>query len=317
MGLLEDLNGIDGLVARGNVSAGELCTYRVGGKISVFVELETKRSLERAAALIRDAGISRFLCVGKGSNLLVSDAGFDGVGIRLAGEFDTFQLDQTTGSVTTGGAVSLPVLARATVRSHLGGFEWAVGVPGSVGGAVRMNAGGHGSDMAQSLHSADVLDFATGRTETLGLDALDLDYRHSAIGPTQLVTAATLVLRPDVTGGEETLRSIVSWRREHQPGGPNAGSVFTNPEGLSAGALIDSAGCKGLRVGSAEVSSKHANFIQADPGGSAEDVVALMGAIVERVEETHGVRLHAETRLLGFDDAAVSQLMTAADGTNG
>ena len=130
---------------------------------------------------------------------------------------------------------------------------------------------------------------------------LDLGYRRSNVAPSQVVVEATLALAAgDRKTGERTLSEIVTWRRANQPGGQNAGSVFTNPPGESAGRLIDAAGCKGLRVGTAEVSTKHANFFQADAGGSADDVVALMAEVRRRVLAHSGVDLHPETRLVGF-----------------
>ncbi len=131
--------------------------------------------------------------------------------------------------------------------------------------------------------------------------ALDLSYRRSNVAPHQLVLAAELALAAgDRAASEAEIAEIVRWRREHQPGGPNAGSVFTNPPGDSAGRLIDAAGLKGARVGTAEVSPKHANFIQADEGGAADDVFAVMALVRTTVRERFGVDLHPETRLVGF-----------------
>jgi UDP-N-acetylmuramate dehydrogenase len=206
-------------------------------------------------------------------------------------------------TVRAGGAAALPVVARHTVRAGLAGFEWAVGVPGSVGGGVRMNAGGHGSDMAASVVEATVVDLAAGTTADLPAAALAFGYRRSSVTPSQVVTGATLRLQPgERAAGERLLSEIVAWRRANQPGGQNAGSVFTNPPGDSAGRLIDAAGCKGLRLGSAEVSTKHANFFQADPGGSADDVRTLMDRVRARVRAETGVDLVPETRMIGFDD---------------
>ena len=184
----------------------------------------------------------------------------------------------------------------------LTGFEWAVGVPGSIGGAVRMNAGGHGSDMAASLARVRVVDLTADEDGIVPASALDLRYRRSSIGAASLVVWAELALAPgDRAAGEAEISEIVRWRRANQPGGQNAGSVFTNPPGDSAGRLIDAAGCKGLRLGTAEVSPKHANFIQADEGGSADDVWALMGEVRARVHARTGIDLVPETCLVGFD----------------
>jgi UDP-N-acetylmuramate dehydrogenase len=166
-----------------------------------------------------------------------------------------------------------------------------------------MNAGGHGSDLAASLVGVRLVDLRTGEDGRVSAPALELGYRRSAVAPHHVVVDAELALaQGDPERGAALLSEIVAWRREHQPGGPNAGSVFTNPEGDSAGRLIEAAGAKGLRVGTAEVSTKHANFIQADEGGRAGDVLALMVEVRRRVREATGVDLHPETRCLGFRD---------------
>lgn len=287
-----------------------LCTYRVGGRARWFARLD---DADRLAALGRVLGSvpptrrPEVLVIGRGSNLLVADAGFDGLVVQLGAGFEHVEVLDRGGTggtgvlVRAGGAASLPVVARRTVSLGLVGFEWAVGVPGSIGGAVRMNAGGHGADMARNLVGVRVVDLATGEDGHMHADQLDLGYRRSSIGPSQVVVHADLLLEPSSSGtGEQQLSEIVRWRREHQPGGQNAGSVFTNPPGDSAGRLIDEAGCKGLRIGTAQVSDKHANFIQADAQGSADDVLALMDEVVRRVEAHSGVRLHAETVTVGF-----------------
>jgi UDP-N-acetylmuramate dehydrogenase len=241
--------------------------------------------------------------IGQGSNLLIADSGVAAVVVVLAGAFTDIEIDPSEHRVVAGAAVKLPVLARQTVAAGLTGFEWAVGVPGSVGGGIRMNAGGHGSDMAASVTMATVLDTASSPSflEVRPVAALDFSYRSSSILDTDLVLDATLHLRPgDQAEGEETLRDIVRWRREHQPGGANCGSVFTNPPGDSAGRLIDQAGLKGHRIGTASVSEKHANFIQADPGAKQQDISALVEYIRTTVNDRVGVELYAEVKTLGI-----------------
>ncbi|MFZ4519150.1 MAG: UDP-N-acetylmuramate dehydrogenase [Microthrixaceae bacterium] len=285
---------------------GPFCTYRVGGRAARFVEVADEGELAAIARALTGVPAPEVLVVGRGSNLLVTDAGFPGLVLRLGEAFETVErvegpAPEGGAVVRAGGAVALPVVARRTVAMGLTGFEWAVGVPGSIGGAVRMNAGGHGSDMAASLLRVRVVDLARGHDVTMPAAELQLGYRSSAVGVAQVVAWADLALGPgSVAAGEAELAEIVRWRREHQPGGANAGSVFTNPEGDSAGRLIDAAGAKGLRIGTAEVSTKHANFIQADPDGSADDVFALMVDVARRVVARSGVRLHPETRLVGF-----------------
>lgn len=295
--------GVEPLVDR---ALGPLTTYRCGGAAAVFVEVDSPEDLVAVAAVTARLA-PPVLVIGKGSNLLVADGGFDGVAIHLVGAFLDVRVDGTT--VVAGGGASLPVVARRTVAAGLTGFEWAVGVPGSIGGAVRMNAGGHGSDMAAVVRRVRVVDLCVGNDVTMAAGDLGFAYRGSRVRPSDVVAEVELALDPgDVAAGEATLASIVRWRREHQPGGHNAGSVFTNPPGDSAGRLIDAAGCRGLRLGSAEVSTKHANFIQVDEGGSAADVIEVMAAVRARVIDRFDVELHAETRLVGFDDEVMERV---------
>lgn len=284
-----------------NAPLGARTTYGVGGSASVLVALDSPDDVVVLAEALHGTGVST-IAVGRGSNLLVADSGFAGVAVVTRGAFSEIVIDGTT--IVAGGAAKLPVVARAAVNAGLRGFAWAVGVPGSIGGAIRMNAGGHGAEMADVVTSAEIVDFENVDLErTWPVDELDFGYRRSALQSSQLVLRATLELEPgDVIEGKAEMLEIVQWRRNNQPGGQNAGSVFTNPPGESAGQLIDSTGLKGFRIGSAEVSPKHANFIQADQKGSADDVFALMKEIMRRVHEMHGVELHAETHVVGFEE---------------
>jgi len=278
---------------------GPRTTYRVGGPAALLIEAAGEDDLRAARDAVVASGVP-VLVVGKGSNLLVSDDGFAGLAVVLGDGFAGIEVEGTV--VRAGGAAALPVVARRSVAAGLTGFEWAVGVPGSIGGAVRMNAGGHGADMAATLQGVRVVDLAGGEDGAVPAARLDLGYRRSALRPSAVVVEATLQLAVgDRDAGEAQLAEIVRWRRENQPGGANAGSVFTNPPGDSAGRLVDAAGCKGLRVGTAQVSPKHANFIQADAGGRAADVRALMAEVRRRVAAATGVELHPETVLVGFD----------------
>lgn len=289
-----------GGAAERDVPLGPFTTYRVGGPASLFLRAASEPDLTRAREVVTETGIP-VLVIGKGSNLLVADRGFAGLAVVLGDGFSTIDADPD-GRVTAGAAVSLPVLARRTAAVALTGFEWAVGVPGTVGGAVRMNAGGHGSDMAACLVSWTSVDLAGGPDGRADVATLRLGYRQSSVRPTQVVTGVELQLaRGDRAESEAQISEIVRWRREHQPGGQNAGSTFTNPPGASAGELIDRAGLRGHRRGSAHVSPKHANFFQADEGGSADDVRSLILEVQEQVESRTGVRLEPELRMVGFD----------------
>lgn len=300
-----------GDLAERDVPIGPLTTYRVGGSAALFVRVETADELDRVAAAVAASGVET-LVVGNGSNLLVADEGFDGLAIVLGAIASSVQLGPD--HARAGGAVLLPKLARQTAAAGLTGFEWAVGVPGSVGGAVRMNAGGHGADIAGCLAWADVLDLATGARARRAPETLGLRFRSSGLAGHEVVVEAQFALAPgDPAAARAEIDEIVRWRREHQPGGQNAGSVFVNPVPgeLSAGALIDELGLRGMRVGTAEVSPKHANFIQADPDGRAADVVAVMHEVRSQVAARTGFLLRSEVRLVGFGPDVVAMLAAA------
>ncbi|HEX3332918.1 MAG TPA: UDP-N-acetylmuramate dehydrogenase [Acidimicrobiales bacterium] len=296
---------------------GPMTTYGVGGPAALFVEIEGPDDLELVRAALRDgAGDAPIFVIGRGSNLLVADAGFDGIVVHLGNGFAGLELPESSlgsnagagadgaGEETTvraGAALALPVLARRVADAGWSGLAWAVGVPGSVGGAVRMNAGGHGSDMAACLTRYRWVDLTGPGGGTGDVDALDYGYRRSSVTATQLVVEAELrVAAGSVEVEQQAVAAIVRWRREHQPGGSNAGSVFTNPEGDSAGRLVDEAGLKGFGIGTAHVSEKHANFVQAERGGRADDVYAVMEHVRNVVAQRCDVTLRTEVRLLGF-----------------
>ena len=286
--------------ARRDAPLGALTTYRVGGRAALRVDVAAEADLAAVREAVTTTGVP-VLVVGKGSNLLVADAGFAGLAVVVGEGLGRVEVDTEAARVRAGGGALLPVVARRSAAAGLTGLEWAVGVPGSVGGAVRMNAGGHGSDVRQSLVGIRFVDLAGGEDGARPAAALDLAYRHSSVAPTHVVVEAEFALAPgDREEAEGRIAEIVRWRREHQPGGQNAGSVFTNPPGDSAGRLVEAAGLKGLRLGSATVSPKHANFVQADEGGRADDVVALIVEVQRLVEDRTGVRLAPELRLVGF-----------------
>ncbi len=285
--------------ARRDVPLGARTTYRVGGPAALTVVADDEAQLRELGEALGGSEVP-VLVLGGGSNLLVADRGFCGLVVELGAGFDAVTVVGTT--VRAGAATSLPVLARRTAAAGLTGLEWAVGVPGSVGGAIRMNAGGHGSDTAATLVAYRWVDLAAGTAHEDHASRLAHGYRTSHVGASDVVTEGTFELAPgDPEQGATAIAEIVRWRREHQPGGSNAGSVFANPPGDSAGRLIDACGLKGARVGTAAVSAKHANFIQADPGGSADDVRRLIDLVRTRVAEATGVTLATEVRLVGFD----------------
>jgi UDP-N-acetylmuramate dehydrogenase len=298
---LEALIDVGGARVTEHAPFGARTTYRVGGTVRALVTLSSHQDLEELGPLMVESGLAMFV-LGNGSNLLVADGEHDVLGVHLVGEFDDLHTrdEGDVVVVDAGAGLDLPIAARRLAKSGVAGFEWAVGVPGSFGGAAVMNAGGHGSDMNESLVSVTV--WHDGATRTWSKELLDFGYRTSALHPDDLVTAVRLHLRAgESEASQERIREIVRWRREHQPGGANAGSAFRNPEDDYAGRLIDEAGCKGMRLGTAVVSEKHANFIIADADGKANDVYELLTTVRALVKERSGVELVSEHRFLGFE----------------
>jgi UDP-N-acetylmuramate dehydrogenase len=299
------VSALDELLARGegfveiHAPFGSRTTYRVGGTARAFVSVATRRELDELSPLILETQLD-LVAVGNGSNLLVEDGERDMLVVHFDRARATLSVDGEDEVIVEASAgLDLPLMARRLAHQGVVGFEWAVGVPGTVGGAVAMNAGGHGDDIAGSIVDATI--WRDGALSVWSKEHLDLGYRTSALGARDVVVNARFALsRGDAKESEERVREIVRWRREHQPGGQNAGSVFRNPDGDHAARLVEEAGCKGLRLGSAAVSDKHANFIQADAGGLAIDVYSLINMVKARVFEASGVELICENRFVGF-----------------
>ena len=299
---LESLAAVAGNRLEQHAEFGKKTTYRVGGTVRALLTLSSMQDLSELGSEITTVGMPIFM-LGNGSNLLVADGEHEVLGIVLQGDFESYTVTQDAEGVlvTAGAGIDLPVLARRLSAEGIVGFEWAVGVPGTIGGACVMNAGGHGSDMSANVES--VTTWSAGTLQQWSLNDLVFGYRSSALGSSDIVLSASLRLsKGHVEESKKKLSEIVTWRRENQPGGQNAGSVFANPENDHAGRLIEAAGLKGVRKGSAVVSQKHANFIIVDSDGSANDVYELMKFIQERVVESSGVLLHSEHHFLGLGD---------------
>lgn len=278
-----------------DVPLAPLTTIRVGGPADWLCRAASFRAVVDALAWARDEGVP-VAVVGRGSNLLVSDEGFRGLVLRLVDRLTSISVRGT--DVWCGGGASLPRAVQRAASHGLEGLEWGASIPGTVGGAVAMNAGAHAGELAHDLSWA-VICGPDGRRR-VGVDDLDLGYRHSAVAPGEVVAAAGFALRRgDAEAIAARLAEFRAHRRATQPQGVRTfGSVFTNPPGESAGRLLEAAGCKGLVVGGARFSPVHANFIEASPGCRSADVLALMGEGRRRVARAGGPVLHPEVRYL-------------------
>lgn len=296
------LSQIPGLEVRAHEPMAHHTTFRVGGPAALMAlpkRLEELSAVLRAAA---EAGIVPFF-LGKGSNLLVADEGVDRFLIKLAGGLTRLERDGETG-LYLGSGLSLAQAANFAAGCGLTGLEFAHGIPGTVGGGVLMNAGAYGAELAQLVTQAEGVSLSDGRRVVYPADRLDFAYRHSALMDAGVViTQATLALTP---GDPEAIRArmeeCAKARREKQPLTlPSAGSTFKRPEGHFAAKLIDDCGLRGLTVGGAQVSEKHAGFIVNIGGATARDMLELMRQVEQRVFEQTGVQLEPEVRILGED----------------
>jgi UDP-N-acetylmuramate dehydrogenase len=288
---------------RAGASLLEFTTWKVGGPAEWFAEPANQDALVALAAWAVAAG-RPYRCIGAGSNLLIADSGLEGLTLcnrRLQGS----QLDGSSGLVEAEAGEPIPTLARKAARAGLAGLEWAVGIPGTVGGAVVMNAGAQGGCLADCFDSALVIDPARPH-EPFRLTAADLAfaYRHSRLQEEPLlVLSARLRLQPGHDPAEVSQRTSTNLhsRTSTQPyQQPSCGSVFRNPEPLKAGRLIEELGLKGLSVGGAQVSPLHANFIVNSGNASAADIDSLIRLVQQKVLAGRGVALHPEVKRLGF-----------------
>jgi UDP-N-acetylmuramate dehydrogenase len=290
---------------RSMVPLAPLTTFRIGGAAALYVEPEHDEDLAVVGKAVREAPVP-FVVVGKGSNLLVSDRGYPGLVIRLGRGYRWAARDRDR--LRAGAAMPLPALAGVALRHGLAGLEFGVAIPATLGGAVKMNAGAHDAEIAEVVRGVELFLVATGERVTLDARQAGFSYRRSSMPEDAVVVGATLELRPGDAGGiRARMDEARDWRRRTQPlAEPNCGSVFTNPPGAHAAALIDAAGMKGHRIGGAAVSTKHANFIVAGPGATADDVAALIRLVRDRVADSTGIVLEPEVRYVGsFDgDAA-------------
>ncbi len=280
-------------------------TFRIGGPARYFAIVNSEEDLIKTIKLVREENQEYFV-LGNGSNILVSDKGFDGVVLQLSGEFDTIHLSGN--NIIAGSGLLLSQVAKTALDNSLAGLEFASGIPGTIGGAIVMNAGAYGSEMKDVVKAVRILWLEPDEPtiETLTLDDLKLSYRHSILKERKgIVLDVKLTLKP---GSKEEIKSIMddlaAKRREKQPlEYPSAGSTFKRPEGYFAAKLIEDAGLKGYKVGTAMVSDKHAGFVVNTGGAKATEVKQVMDHVVHTVNQSFGITLEPEVILLGeFDN---------------
>lgn len=297
-----------GLVVHREFPLAAKTTLGVGGPAAGYVELADQAAAAAFAAALTGTSAEQVpvFVLGKGSNTLLSDAGFPGVVVHLGRGHKW--LRRQGSRVSAGAGEAMPALAAWVAREGLAGMEFAAGIPATVGGSVRMNAGAHGSAMDAVLTEVDVLPAASSQPVRMPVAELKLAYRSSQLPDRTLILAAHFALSPDDPARIRTrLDELRAWRRAAQPlRDRNCGSVFTNPDGDYAARWIEAAGGKQIAVGGAQVSAKHANFIVARPGTRADDVYAVICAVRTAVRTAGGPLLAPEVRLVGRFPAAGS-----------
>ena len=287
------------LEIRENEPMSEHCSFKIGGPARLMLLPSSAEEAASALAILRSSG-AQVLIVGSCTNLLIPDEGYPGAVVRMSKPASSMELLDAERIRAQAGA-TLNALAVFAARHGLTGLEFAHGIPGSVGGGVAMNAGAYGGEMRDVLESAEYVD-ADGVISTLSGDALGLSYRHSAFSDTdKLITSAVFRLTPgDGEAVRARMNELIEKRRASQPlDMPSAGSTFKRPETGYAAALIDQAGLKGLRVGGAMVSTKHAGFVVNAGGATYSDVIELMREVRRRVYEFSGVLLEPEVKIIG------------------
>lgn len=277
-------------------------TYRIGGPVRAFVEVNSIAALGSILKVCQRENLS-WCIVGKGSNLLVSDEGYDGVAIALAGEFRSWCFDDERARVVVGTGTMLSRLVQEVFHHGYSGMEFAVGTPGTVGGALIQNAGTRQDWIGSRVVSVTAYNASTGLKRYVGSD-LSWEYRSSSFAPGDVLVECEIKLEKALSGNiHERMSSLLARRKASQPlDYPSCGSVFRNPEDQSVGALIEGVGLKGKQCGGACISEKHANFIINTGSATARDVIELIKLAKAEVRGRYGIELEPEVCFLGFKD---------------
>ncbi|MCM3441197.1 UDP-N-acetylmuramate dehydrogenase [Metabacillus halosaccharovorans] len=282
-----------------NESLAKHTTIKIGGPADIYIEPNSTDSLCKAIEIIKDNNV-KWTVIGRGSNLLVADKGIEGVVIKLGAGMDDFDLNGEI--LTVGGGCSVIKLATIISKKGLSGLEFASGIPGSIGGAVYMNAGAHGSDMSKIVVKARIL-FDDGTIQWLSNEELDFSYRTSILQEKRpgICIEAVLQLK---TGEKEDIVAVMQknkdYRRDTQPWNyPCAGSIFRNPLPNYAGQLVEAAGLKGYQLGGAKISEMHGNFIVNAGGATAQDVLDLIAFVKRTILEKYDITMETEVEIIG------------------
>ncbi len=280
---------------------GQYTSFKAGGRAALLVMPENQEELRRVLEYLSGEELP-FMILGNGSNLLVRDGGYEGAMIKLGDGFRKIETNQETGLLTAGANVSMSQVARAAIDAGLAGFEPLSGIPGTLGGALFMNAGAYDGEMSFVVREALVMDRNGGDPRIVPKEEMALAYRRSAFQESgDVILQVTLQLSPgDSKEIEEKVMEFTRKRNEKQPMNyPSCGSFFKRPEGYFAGKLITDAGLKGLKLGGAQVSSLHAGFLINTGDATAEDVLLLMKVVQRTVVDRFGVELEPEVRIIG------------------
>lgn len=296
---IEELKNICGTVLL-NEPMSLHTSFRTGGPAEVFIKAESTENIISAIDIAKKYN-KQYIITGNGSNILVKDGGIDGIVINIGNEMSKIKCDGTKIYAQAGAMLS--ALATAAADEELTGLEFASGIPGTVGGAVFMNAGAYDGEIKDVIEYADVID-SEGNIHRLIKDELELSYRHSVIDDKNMIVVGAMFnlnkgIKKNIT---DKMADFAKRRRDKQPlNYPSAGSTFKRPEGYFAGKLIEDSGLKGKTVGGAQVSEKHAGFVVNIGNATSSDIIALMDGCIETVYNKFGVKLEPEVRILGKD----------------
>ncbi len=288
-------NGLKGIKVFENVPLKDYCSLRIGGNVRYLIKVYKQRALLETLGLIKKWGL-KFIVIGEGTNILFPDKGYNGVVIKLMGEFR--KIERTNNTFLCGGGALIKNFINKAAELGYGGMEFLAGIPGTIGGAIKGNAGAFGKSISEIVRQVTLLDLKTG-IKIMDREKIKFDYRFSSIPNNSIIIEAEFKLKKaKKIIIKRRITEFLRMRWQKQPKGFSAGSFFKNPRPLAAGKLIEECGLKGFRVGDAAVSKKHANFIINLGRAKAKDVLKLVRLVKRRVKEIKGIELEPEVRIV-------------------